>query len=227
MEAQVIRTYLEWIAELPWNTRSDDNLDLTRAQTVLDEDHYGLPDVKDRVLEFLAVRQLRAQEMADEVETDGRGARRPASSDDRDDATPTLGVDGRRHAPSPTRRRRRPARWRRVRSCSSPDRRASARRRSPSRSPARSGASTCASRSAACATRRTFAVIGARTSARCPAASSRGSSRRRRAIPSSCSTKWTSSARRSRAIRRARCSRCSIPRRTTRSPITTSASRST
>ncbi|HEX7941302.1 MAG TPA: LON peptidase substrate-binding domain-containing protein, partial [Gemmatimonadaceae bacterium] len=47
MEAQVIRTYLEWIAELPWNNRSDDNLDLTHAQTVLDEDHYGLPDVKD------------------------------------------------------------------------------------------------------------------------------------------------------------------------------------
>jgi ATP-dependent Lon protease len=67
MEAQVIRTYLEWVAELPWNVRSDDNLDLTRAQTVLDEDHYGLPDVKDRVLEFLAVRQLRAQEMANEV----------------------------------------------------------------------------------------------------------------------------------------------------------------
>src|SRR3712207_9453881 len=62
MEAQVIRTYLEWIAELPWNLRSDDNLDLKHAQVVLDEDHYGLPDVKDRVLEFLAVRQLRAQQ---------------------------------------------------------------------------------------------------------------------------------------------------------------------
>src|ERR671920_2265612 len=71
MEAQVIRTYLEWIAELPWNTRSDDNLDLVRAETVLDEDHYGLPDVKDRVLEFLAVRQLRAKEMAEEVEKTG------------------------------------------------------------------------------------------------------------------------------------------------------------
>jgi ATP-dependent Lon protease len=67
MEAQVIRTYLEWIAELPWNARSDDQLDLPRATTVLDEDHYGLADVKDRVLEFLAVRQLRAKELADEV----------------------------------------------------------------------------------------------------------------------------------------------------------------
>jgi ATP-dependent Lon protease len=90
MEAQVIRTYLEWIAELPWNTRSDDNLDLTRAQTVLDEDHYGLPDVKDRVLEFLAVRQLRAQEMAKEVETTGEV---PVGKlkEHRDDATPALG----------------------------------------------------------------------------------------------------------------------------------------
>jgi len=71
MEAQVIRTYLEWVAELPWSTRSDDNLDLRHASKVLDEDHYGLPDVKDRVLEFLAVRQLRAQELAAEVEKTG------------------------------------------------------------------------------------------------------------------------------------------------------------
>src|SRR5213075_1580119 len=71
MEAQVIRTYLEWIAELPWNTRSDDQLDLNHASQVLDEDHYGLQDVKDRVLEFLAVRQLRAQQLAEEVEKEG------------------------------------------------------------------------------------------------------------------------------------------------------------
>ena len=71
MEAQVIRTYLEWVAELPWSTRSDDNLDLRHAGQVLDEDHYGLPDVKDRVLEFLAVRQLRAQELSEETERAG------------------------------------------------------------------------------------------------------------------------------------------------------------
>ncbi|MCC6931580.1 MAG: endopeptidase La [Gemmatimonadaceae bacterium] len=71
MEAQVIRTYLEWIAELPWNKRSDDHLDLKRATDILDEDHYGLQDVKDRVLEFLAVRQLRAQQMAEEVAKTG------------------------------------------------------------------------------------------------------------------------------------------------------------
>jgi ATP-dependent Lon protease len=71
MEAQVIRTYLEWIAELPWNKRSDDQLDLRRAAEILDEDHYGLQDVKDRVLEFLAVRQLRAQQLAEQVTRTG------------------------------------------------------------------------------------------------------------------------------------------------------------
>jgi ATP-dependent Lon protease len=59
MESQVIRTYLENIVELPWNIRSDEDLDLARAAEILEEDHYGLGDVKDRILEFLAVRQLR------------------------------------------------------------------------------------------------------------------------------------------------------------------------
>jgi len=60
MEAQVIRTFLDTVAELPWNERSEESLDLQKAQTILDEDHYALGDVKDRVLEFLAVRQLKA-----------------------------------------------------------------------------------------------------------------------------------------------------------------------
>ena len=91
MEAQVIRTYLEWIAELPWNTRSDDQLDLKHAETVLEEDHYGLKDVKDRVLEFLAVRQLRASQLAEEVEKSGEV---PAArlSANKDDATPSLAI---------------------------------------------------------------------------------------------------------------------------------------
>ncbi|HYU91127.1 MAG TPA: endopeptidase La [Gemmatimonadales bacterium] len=59
MEAQVIRTYLETMAELPWNKRSEESLDLKRAAEILEQDHYGLKDVKDQVLEFLAVRQLR------------------------------------------------------------------------------------------------------------------------------------------------------------------------
>ncbi|HEY9426438.1 MAG TPA: endopeptidase La, partial [Gemmatimonadaceae bacterium] len=90
MEAQVIRTYLEWIAELPWNTRSDDNLELKHAAEVLDEDHYGLPDVKDRILEFLAVRQLKAEELANEVEKSGEFPVLKLKPDI-DDANPTLG----------------------------------------------------------------------------------------------------------------------------------------
>jgi ATP-dependent Lon protease len=58
MESQVIRTYLETISELPWNSRGTDHLDVKEASRVLDEDHYALSDVKDRILEFLAVRQL-------------------------------------------------------------------------------------------------------------------------------------------------------------------------
>jgi ATP-dependent Lon protease len=75
MESQVIRTFLENIAELPWNERSKEHLELPEAQRILDEDHYALGDVKDRVLEFLAVRQLRLQmeeaERARERETNG------------------------------------------------------------------------------------------------------------------------------------------------------------
>jgi ATP-dependent Lon protease len=62
MEAQVIRTYLETMAELPWNQRVEESLDLKRAAEILEEDHHGLRDVKDQVLEFLAVRQLRQRE---------------------------------------------------------------------------------------------------------------------------------------------------------------------
>jgi ATP-dependent Lon protease len=66
MESQVIRTFLENVAELPWNERSREHLELPEAQRILDEDHYALGDVKDRVLEFLAVRQLRLQQEAAE-----------------------------------------------------------------------------------------------------------------------------------------------------------------
>jgi ATP-dependent Lon protease len=92
MEAQVIRTYLEWIAELPWNNRSNDDLDLKHATEVLDADHYGLQDVKDRVLEFLAVRQLRAQQLAQEVKETGAV---PADKlrAPKDEATPALGEE--------------------------------------------------------------------------------------------------------------------------------------
>jgi ATP-dependent Lon protease len=62
METQVIRNYLETVAELPWNERSPEHLDIPEAARILEEDHYALGDVKDRVLEFLAVRQLRMEE---------------------------------------------------------------------------------------------------------------------------------------------------------------------
>src|SRR2546421_5651969 len=56
-----IRTYLDWMLDIPWNVRSEDNYDLTKARQILDEDHTGLGDVKDRIIEFLAVRKLRQQ----------------------------------------------------------------------------------------------------------------------------------------------------------------------
>ncbi|GHT42889.1 Lon protease [Endomicrobiia bacterium] len=54
-EATVIRTYVEWILDLPWEKFTADNLDLNRAKEILDQDHYGLEKVKDRILEYLAV----------------------------------------------------------------------------------------------------------------------------------------------------------------------------
>ncbi len=58
-EHGVIRTYLEWIASLPWDSTTEDNLDLKHAREVLDADHYDIEKVKDRILEFLAVRSLK------------------------------------------------------------------------------------------------------------------------------------------------------------------------
>jgi ATP-dependent Lon protease len=58
-EYSVARTYLDWVVALPWNESTPDNLDLEDARRILDEDHYGLEDIKERVLEFLAVRKLR------------------------------------------------------------------------------------------------------------------------------------------------------------------------
>jgi ATP-dependent Lon protease len=57
-EYGVVRNYLEWIASLPWDKSTEDNLDLAHARQVLDEDHYDIEQVKDRILEFLAVRSL-------------------------------------------------------------------------------------------------------------------------------------------------------------------------
>src|ERR1051325_5310208 len=79
MEAQVIRTYLETVAELPWNKRAEESLDLKRAEEILEQDHYGLNDVKNQVLEFLAVRQLRqrAPQQAPQGNDDDKEAKGP------------------------------------------------------------------------------------------------------------------------------------------------------
>jgi len=66
-EYGVIRTYLDWLVSLPWSVITQDNLEITNAREVLDQDHYGLEDVKERILEYLAVRKLR-QERREELE---------------------------------------------------------------------------------------------------------------------------------------------------------------
>jgi len=63
-EHNVLRTWMEYVIELPWNKRSEDDLDVARARTVLDEDHYGLPKVKERILEHLAVLKLNPEAKA-------------------------------------------------------------------------------------------------------------------------------------------------------------------
>ncbi len=60
-EYGVIRTYLDWMISLPWQIKTDDNLEIAHARQVLDEDHYDLEDIKERILEFLAVEKLRRE----------------------------------------------------------------------------------------------------------------------------------------------------------------------
>src|SRR5688572_10019876 len=75
METQVVRNYLETIAELPWTNRSEEHLDLKEAAAILEADHYALGDVKDRILEFLAVRQLKQAAAREDA---GTAAEQPA-----------------------------------------------------------------------------------------------------------------------------------------------------
>ena len=69
-----IRTYLDWMMDIPWNVRSEDNFDLAEARRILDEDHTGLADVKDRIIEFLAVRKLRKERGLEVLGGRGSGA---------------------------------------------------------------------------------------------------------------------------------------------------------
>ncbi|MBI5651586.1 MAG: endopeptidase La [Chloroflexi bacterium] len=65
-EYHVIKTYLDWLCELPWSKTSEDNLEIARARQILDEDHYDLKEVKARILEYLSVRKLRLERGGDE-----------------------------------------------------------------------------------------------------------------------------------------------------------------
>jgi ATP-dependent Lon protease len=98
-EYQVLRTYLELVTELPWNERTEDKIDLPRAEQVLHEDHYGLEDVKDRVVEFLAVRKLQMERAAELAEDEAKvAAEAPAPKLDPATvgpaAVPVTGVEG-------------------------------------------------------------------------------------------------------------------------------------
>jgi ATP-dependent Lon protease len=72
-EHAVIRSRLEWFADLPWSTRTEDRLDIEGASRILNEDHYGLEEVKERILEFLAVQTLRGRQPHDETPVRQRG----------------------------------------------------------------------------------------------------------------------------------------------------------
>jgi len=78
-EYGIIRTYLDWLTSLPWNVTTPDNLDIAHARQVLDEDHYDLEEIKDRILEYLAVRKLRLERKAAE-EAAGAEAAQPTDA---------------------------------------------------------------------------------------------------------------------------------------------------
>ena len=69
-----IRTYLDWLCETPWSERTEDRLDIQEAKRILDEDHTGLEDVKERVLEYLSVRKLRSERAMGPADGRGSGA---------------------------------------------------------------------------------------------------------------------------------------------------------
>ena len=73
-EYSVIRTYLGWLIELPWQVSTEDNLDINPAREILDEDHYDLEEIKERILEYLAVRKLRLEREEGEGAKESKGA---------------------------------------------------------------------------------------------------------------------------------------------------------
>ncbi|MBH15832.1 MAG: endopeptidase La [Gemmatimonadetes bacterium] len=93
-EYQVIRTFLEWVTELPWGDRSDEKIDLAVSEDILNEDHYGLEDVKDRVLEFLAVCKLQ-QDRSEETEGSESRKTHEEEAKSEDSVSKTVEVIGR------------------------------------------------------------------------------------------------------------------------------------
>ena len=83
-EGTVVRNYLDWLIETPWTKRDEEILDIKRTREILDEDHYGLEDVKERIIEFLAVRQL-TQGMRDAAEAEANEKKDAPSAKDRVD----------------------------------------------------------------------------------------------------------------------------------------------
>ena len=75
-EGTVVRNYIDWLTDVPWSKRDEEILDIVRTRTILDDDHYGLDDVKERILEFLAVRQLTHK--PDELDDKGEKKQRTA-----------------------------------------------------------------------------------------------------------------------------------------------------
>jgi len=90
-EYQVLRTYLELVTELPWGARTEDEIDLHQAEQFLNEDHFGLDDVKDRVLEFLAVRKLQMDLAAEEAAADAEADAEVAAATSPEEGTVTNG----------------------------------------------------------------------------------------------------------------------------------------
>ncbi len=88
-EYQVIRTFLDWVIELPWNKRTPDLIVMERSEEILEEDHYGLEDVKDRILEFLAVRKLQMERAEEEAALAAEAAESEEEPEPEPEPTPT------------------------------------------------------------------------------------------------------------------------------------------
>src|SRR5690606_7661645 len=99
-----IRTWLDRVFELPWGVRSEDNLDLQAVREVLDADHYGLDDVKDRIVEYMAVRKLRAERAAAGGESAVAGSASDGSESGSEPVAADEGVPAARPAPVASRR---------------------------------------------------------------------------------------------------------------------------